>query len=657
MDLEFKPVSSDSIETMIPFYGLRPNRTCDSVFLESFIWKDFYQVRYAIWENKALLWLMEYHGEVFSAMPLCREEDLPEAFQAIERYFNEKLGLPLVIYLADEAAVECLQLPEKEYLVQEQEDGRDYLYNGDSMRTLAGKKMHKKKNRVNAFKREYEGRYEYRRLTCADRQDVWEFLDRWRETKGEDVEEHLDYEVLGIHDILRNCSRLPICMGGIYLDGHLEAFTIGSFNRIEQMAVIHIEKANPEINGLYQYINQQFLLEEFPEAEWINREDDLGLEGLRKAKMSYNPADFARKYLVRQKRELSGDEREIRSLSDAEKQATEPLYHECFPEDSRSFREYYYTEKVKNNRILALRSGGEWVSMIQRNPYRMLFGGREWELDYLVAVATREDCRRRGLFRHLMVRLLEDQRKEGKPFTYLVPVNEAVYRPFGFTWIGSLPEWELTEDAKELLETQVCTDTQEDCAAAAEYMESWLDANAGLHTKRDAAYVSGLLKELASENGQLVFLKRDGTTVGLQADWGIEKREQRLLYADGAYTKKTGEKPWNMGRVTHLETFLAAFSRREDCREDLVLGIRMEDTLIPEQNGEFLWKVGESVVRAGWQETKEAAFWLEADSERLMSWLMGRETPENLWPGLSEEELRLLNQVEPIRGVLLDEIV
>ena len=57
------------------------------------------------------------------------------------------------------------------------------------------------------------------------------------------------------------------------------------------MAVIHIEKENPEINGLYQFINQQFLIEEFPEAELVNREDDMGLEGLRKAKMTYYPPD------------------------------------------------------------------------------------------------------------------------------------------------------------------------------------------------------------------------------------------------------------------------------------------------------------------------------------------------------------------------------
>ena len=89
-------------------------------------------------------------------------------------------------------------------------------------------------------------------------------------------------------------------MSGVYIDGHLEAFTIGSYNPLERMAVIHIEKANPEIRGLYQFINQQFLIEEFPEAVLINREDDLGLEGLRKAKLSYNPIDYARKYQVEQ---------------------------------------------------------------------------------------------------------------------------------------------------------------------------------------------------------------------------------------------------------------------------------------------------------------------------------------------------------------------
>ena len=301
MNLEFKPISAKDIDRLTPFYMMRRNKTCDSVFLESFLWREYYNVRYAIWEDRALLWLMEYKGRVFSAMPLCREEDLKEAFHALEQYFNEELGYPLVINLADEEAVKCLNLPPEYYLVKEEEGAADYIYSAEALKTLSGKKLHKKKNHLNAFLKEYEGRYEFRRLCCSDRDDVWCFLDRWRAGKGDEVEQHLDYEVEGIHEILRQCLELDIRMSGVYIDGKLEAFTIGSYNPTENMAVIHIEKANPEIRGLYQFINQQFLIQEFPEATLVNREDDLGQEGLRHAKMSYNPCGFARKYLVQQK--------------------------------------------------------------------------------------------------------------------------------------------------------------------------------------------------------------------------------------------------------------------------------------------------------------------------------------------------------------------
>ena len=302
MNLNFKPVEAEDLEELNPFFCKRPNKTCDSVFLDSFIWREYYNVRYAVSDNKAILWLMDLDGKTGSAMPICSEEDLEYYFWKLVEYFNTELKAPLYINLADEEAVEQLGLknmPDK-FKITEQVDLKDYLYDGNAMRTLSGKKLHKKKNHLNAFKREYGGRYEYRRLCCSDRGDVWKFLDGWREEKGEEVEEHLDYEVRGIHEILKNCSLLNVRMSGVYIDGHLEAFTIGSYNPLEQMAVIHIEKANPEIRGLYQFINQQFLIEEFPEAVLINREDDLGLEGLRKAKLSYNPIDYARKYQVEQ---------------------------------------------------------------------------------------------------------------------------------------------------------------------------------------------------------------------------------------------------------------------------------------------------------------------------------------------------------------------
>lgn len=302
MSLQFRPVQAEDIDKMTPFFCQRPNKTCDSVFLDSFLWREYYHVQFAVSEGKAIQWLMEEDGVKHSAMPMCKEEELPRYFNEMVEYFNNELNLPFRIYLADEEAVEYLHLKESEdFEVIEQEDLKDYLYDGDAMRSLSGKKLHKKKNHLNGFLREYEGRYEFRRLCCSDRGDVWKFLDKWRETKGDDVEDHLDYEVEGIHEILKNCSHLNVRMSGVYIDGQLEAFTIGSYNPFEDMAIIHIEKANPEIRGLYQFINQQFLINEFPNVKLVNREDDLGQEGLRHAKMSYNPCGFARKYLVQQK--------------------------------------------------------------------------------------------------------------------------------------------------------------------------------------------------------------------------------------------------------------------------------------------------------------------------------------------------------------------
>ncbi len=300
MSLEFKPIEATDLIKITPFVGLRPNKACDSVALDSFLWREYYHVQFAISGGKAVQWLMELDGEPYSAMPLCRQEDLESSFCEIVDYFNQVLKKPLRIYLADEEAVQYLNLDPARFEVKEQEDLKDYLYDGEALRTLAGKKLHKKKNNYNAFVKAYEGRIEYRKLCCSDREDVWKFLDFWRQQKGDNVEEHLDYEVRGIHDILKNCSEMAVEMGGVYVDGRMEAFTIGSLNPLENMAVIHIEKANPEMRGLYQYINREFLVHAFPDVALVNREDDMGLEGLRKAKMSYNPIAFARKYSVTQ---------------------------------------------------------------------------------------------------------------------------------------------------------------------------------------------------------------------------------------------------------------------------------------------------------------------------------------------------------------------
>lgn len=674
MNLEFKEITVEDIPVMMPYYNMRKNNTCDSVFLESFIWKEFYNVRYAIWEGKALLWLMEFNGKCFSAMPLCKEEDLPGAFRAIEQYFNEELGYPLVINLADEYAVKYLDLPADQYFVKEQEDSRDYLYLGESLRKLSGKKLHKKKNRLNVFLRQYEGRFEYRTLGCDDKDDMWKFLDRWRIQKGEDQEEHLDYEVRGIHDILRNCCELNIHMGGIYVDGRLEAFSVGSYNKIEDMAVIHIEKANPEIPGLYQAINQMFLIHEFQEVQWVNREDDMGLEGLRKAKMSYNPADFARKYLVEQllngqkpykwaeEIENTASENLPEYLSQEEKKETVSLWKSCFPEDTDRYLEYYYQEKTKDNRILAKRQDGKIITMLHRNPYQVHMGEQLWDIDYIVAVATEENYRGKGHMREVLTKALRDMNLEGRPFTFLMPASEEIYRPFDFRLIWKKPNLTLKKSAEERLEKVPVSENETDCEKAAGLMEKWLAEHSRLFTCRNGNYVRRLLRELASEDGKLYFLKGDqGEVLGLLGLTGKEKKDQVLLYAeDGLYEEKKG-KTGIMARITDLKKFLPAFSLVSEGR--MILDLEVEDRLIPENEGSFSWSLDEQgsslEISQNSRELQaaEKRWCLKTDIADLASWLFDYEKPENLWPDMPEKMKKELEKIQTLQGIWLDEIV
>ncbi len=298
MCLNFKPISENDIENISYYFKLRSNKTCDSVFLDVYLWKDFYNVKFAIWQNKALLITMVIDGEDYCALPMCKEEHIKEAFNVLLDYFNNTLNKNLKVYLADEEGINSLNLDKNLFNINEVDDAKDYLYLAENLKTLSGKKLRKKKNHINAFLRENENNFYYKTLCCQASDTILEFLNRWRDNKGENQEEHLDGELEGIKDILKNCNALNVTMAGIFINDKLEAFTIGSYNELEKMAIIHIEKANPNIRGLYPYINQQFIINAFPDAYLVNREDDLGLEGLRKAKLSYEPIGYAKKYRV-----------------------------------------------------------------------------------------------------------------------------------------------------------------------------------------------------------------------------------------------------------------------------------------------------------------------------------------------------------------------
>ncbi|CEQ13751.1 MAG: DUF2156 domain-containing protein [Paraclostridium sordellii] len=296
----FKEIDIDSYKELRPFFNSVDYEACEYCFTTLYMWRDMYKTSYYIEDDFAII-VGEYEGDRFSVLPLAKKDKIHKAIAFMINYFKNEDHR---IYLRA-VTKEVVELLQKDYPGRfeyiEERDYFDYVYDAESLRTLKGRKNQKKRNHLNYFIKEYEGRVEYKKLDKENFDDCITLLKAWTVNKEEngDKEEGIDDEFVAIKKIFDHYDvlREDVKISGIYIDNKLEAFTIGEKIN-EHMAVIHIEKANPEVRGLYPYINQQFLVNEFPDVELVNREEDLGLEGLRKAKLSYHPCKFVEKYTV-----------------------------------------------------------------------------------------------------------------------------------------------------------------------------------------------------------------------------------------------------------------------------------------------------------------------------------------------------------------------
>lgn len=223
-------------------------------------------------------------------------------------------------------------------------------------------------------------------------------------------------------------------------------------------------------------------------------------------------------------------------LCQEEKVRSRKLYEKVFLEDSVRFVDYYYTYKVKDNRILVLLKNGEIVSMLHRNPYTMIVNGYEVSVDYIVAVATREDCRHQGYMRSLLERALQDMNAAEIPFAFLMPASESIYAPFDFVWIcpyTNLPPRVMRMDA--------------------EAQNYYLASHYQMFCKRDARYMENLKAQQEAEAGEEI----------------------------------PDKMPPFMARITDVCQMLQLIS---GSREQ-ILHLRVRDSVIQQNDGYYCWKV------------------------------------------------------------------
>jgi hypothetical protein len=294
--LKVSEISIDAKKLFDEYLKLVDLQVSEVNFTNFFMWKDYYKIRYCI-INNFLCIIAAIGNKQFCFFPIGdyrNFDELRNTIFTIKDYFLQ-MGWELVFLRVSSKQVSVLKELDIDFTATEDRDNYDYLYSVKKLSTLSGKKLDGKRNHINKFKRLYT--FTYEDISDSNISSCREIVEKWSQQKNFSDYDSLVSEKQANLYVLDNFNTLGVKGALIKVNGKPEAFTIGE-KITDNTVVIHIEKANAEINGLYPLINQQFLANQWSDMEYVNREQDLGIEGLRKAKLSYKPIGFVEKFKV-----------------------------------------------------------------------------------------------------------------------------------------------------------------------------------------------------------------------------------------------------------------------------------------------------------------------------------------------------------------------
>ena len=298
-EIQFKRAEMEDKEVIEGYLRKYPSRSCERTFANIFLWSRKYPVKWAIVEN-VLVFKSEDEEHLSYAFPAGEEEDVKKVIEILKAY-SGKRGYPLSMYSVTPDNFQSLEswFPGR-FQIEYERNQADYVYESEKLATLSGKKLHGKRNHINKFKATYEERWSYEPITKDNVEDCFQMALRWRNDNGCEEDDEKNAEMCVTLNGLRLFDELGLRGGILRIDGEAVAFTMGE-PVSEDTFVVHIEKAYADIQGAYPMINQQFVEHECMDYPYVNREEDTGSEGLRKAKLSYRPVFLIEKGYVTEK--------------------------------------------------------------------------------------------------------------------------------------------------------------------------------------------------------------------------------------------------------------------------------------------------------------------------------------------------------------------
>ena len=299
-EVNFRRPQLEDQKLIRSYFEMAPSMSCERSFVDVFLWARHYQVTFAVIEDTLVF--RDGGANPGFAYPAGKKENVKKALEFLMKY-SEEQGYPFKLYnITRENFEQIEEWYPGEFQLEDDRDQADYVYETEKLATLAGKKLHAKRNHINKFQKQYPN-WSYETLSDANMEECFQMALKWRNANGCDDDPGKNAEMCVALNALRLYKELDQVGGVLRVDGQVVAFTIGE-KLCENMFVVHIEKAYAEIDGAYPMINQQFVQHECMDYQYINREDDAGSEGLRKAKLSYRPAFLVEKGNVTRTKEM-----------------------------------------------------------------------------------------------------------------------------------------------------------------------------------------------------------------------------------------------------------------------------------------------------------------------------------------------------------------